>query len=86
MGREESCFWLQKKTEKATQNLWYRDHMNGWIKAETAKLGEKISTHAFEFTFRPEDSIIEGIAVIAFVDEGKLPTERKCRELNVHIW
>ena len=80
---EKSSFQMKKK-ENHPQSIWYMDREKGWIRAEETEEAVQIPTQAFEFVICPSDPIIEGTLLVAFVD-GDAPTEKACRELNIHI-
>lgn len=49
--------------------------------------GEKIPANIFEFIVKPNDRIIEGNLLIAFMNEKKNePEVWECAQLEVEIW
>lgn len=85
IGQEKSTCKLIRKEESQTEKLWYMDRDVGWLQAEETDHAICIPAQAFEFIISPADPIIEGELLIAFVKEGDFPTEKACRELNIHI-
>ena len=85
ISREQSTLQLTRKEESQTDRLWYMDRDAGWIQAEEQDQIISIPTQAFEFIICPSDPIIEGEILIAIVKEGEVPSEKACRELNVHL-
>ena len=85
ISQEQSTLKLTRKEESRTEKLWYMDRDAGWIQAEELDQIISIPTQAFEFIICPSDPIIEGEILIAIVKEGELPSEKACRELNVHL-
>ena len=84
---DESSFELIKREgEASSQNLWYKDPEQGWIQAEERMENPRIPSGAFKFLTRCQDSIIEGVALIAFTRKGEKPVDWNSRELDVHIW
>ena len=84
---DESSFELIKRQgEASSQNLWYKDPEQGWIQAEERMGNPRIPSGAFKFLTRCQDSIIEGVALIAFTRKGEKPVDWNSRELDVHIW
>ncbi len=85
VDEEESGFILQEKPEKPDLALWYKS-ASGWIQAQKRQKGEWIPAQAFEFTITPGDFVMEGYLLVALTKEDEQPSDRKCRELNIHIW
>ena len=84
---DESSFELIKREgEASSQNLWYKDPEQGWMQAEERMGNPRIPSGAFKFLTRCQDSIIEGVALIAFTRKGEKPVDWNSRELDVHIW
>ena len=84
---DESSFELIKREgEASSQNLWYKDPEQGWIQAEERMGNPRIPSGACKFLTRCQDSIIEGVALIAFTRKGEKPVDWNSRELDVHIW
>ena len=85
ISQEQSNLKLTRKEENHTEKLWYMDRHAGWIQAEELDQVISIPTQAFEFIICPSDPIMEGEILIAIVKEGEIPSEKACRELNVHL-
>ena len=85
ISQEQSNLKLIRKEENHTEKLWYMDRDAGWIQAEEVDQIISIPTQAFEFIICPSDPIMEGEILIAIVKEGVIPSEKACRELNVHL-
>lgn len=84
---EESCqFRLQMKEPNKGFSTWYQDADIGWREAKQDETGAWLPAEAFQFTMSPHNYITEGTALIAFMKRAGPPTEKDCRELNVHIW
>jgi hypothetical protein len=63
---------MQTGNDKATEEAWIRDRLDGWAKAVRAKSGESRPTNALQPTPRAH-----GAAVAAFAagERGRYPTE-----------
>ena len=84
--KDTSYFYLQPITGNYSKKLWYKDE-DRWIKAQRTELGFRIPSDIFSFTLSTVVPITEGDGIIAFTaEEEELPSDTKCRELNVHIW
>lgn len=84
---EKGCFELQKTEELKRKRLWYKDYDKKWKIAERGEYGEKIPANIFEFIVKPNDRIIEGNLLIAFMNEKKNePEVWECAQLEVEIW
>lgn len=85
VGEEESGFLLRRKSKRPDLVFWYKSG-EGWERAEKRARGEWIPAQAFEFTVTPGDPVMEGYLLTAFTTGEEEVSDRKCRELNVHIW
>lgn len=72
--------------EHKTDQIWYHEERQGWIKASQGERGACIPASAFEYVIKPGEQMTEGTAVIAFAAEGQEPSPKNCRELEVDIW
>lgn len=85
---QKGYFELQKLEKNPVKSLWYKSS-NGageWIKAETGAYGERIPASAFEFIVKPDDRLIEGNVLIAFMSKEGEPEIWECGQLEVEIW
>ena len=78
---EKVCFELQKTEELKRKRLWYKDYDKKWKIAERGEYGEKIPANIFEFIVKPNDRIIEGNLLIAFMKK-----KQSRRYGNVRSW
>lgn len=84
---DRSYFELQKHEPMLYKKLWYKGRDMQWTKAEMGEHGERIPANAFEFIVKPNDRIIEGNLLIAFMsDRQEEPEIWDCGQLEVEIW
>lgn len=85
---DKGCFELQKLAELGrNKKLWYQNYDKQWVQAENGEMGEQIPANVFEFTVKPNDRVIEGTLLIAFMDERQeAPEVWDCGQLEVEIW
>ncbi len=88
VGEENSSFELLYKafSEESDRELWYKDPLKGWVKAECQGGSPFLPTAIFDYSLRHHDPVVEGTALVAFPREGQEPEEADSRELDVHIW
>ena len=77
---------MRRINAQSDWQLCYKTYKDGWKKAERGADRDWIPVEAFEIAYAPGDLIREGIAIIAFSNNGREPEESHCKELNIHIW
>ena len=84
---DRSYFELQRHEPMLYKKLWYKGRDMQWTKADMGEHGERIPANAFEFIVKPNDKIIEGNLLIAFMsDRQEEPEIWDCGQLEVEIW
>lgn len=87
---EKGWFELRKTGSIGKKKLWYQDSGRQWILAEQGEneeISERIPANAFTFTVKPNDRVIEGTLLIAFLEnDQKKPEVWDCGQLEVEIW
>ena len=69
------------------KRLWYKNYDKQWVLAEQGAQGEQIPSRVFEFIIKPNDRVIEGKLLIAFMPENQTePEVWDCGHLEVEIW
>lgn len=87
ISENRGIFELQRTNTFPLKPLWYKDVKNEWIQAERGKHGERIPASMFEFVIKPNDRVIEGTILIAFMNNAdKAPDRWHCEQLEVEIW
>ena len=77
---KEGYFKLQKVSCLGNKRLWYKNYDKQWVLAEQGAQGEQIPSRVFEFIIKPNDRVIEGKLLIAFMPENQ--TEPEAWERN----
>lgn len=87
IGENRSYFELKQTKDFFPKPLWYCDAKDEWVKAECGIHGERIPVSLFEFAIKPNDRVIEGSILIAFMnDNDEAPDRWHCEQLEVEIW
>ena len=84
---KKGYFKLQKVSSLGNKRLWYKNYDKQWVLAEQGVQGEQIPSRVFEFIIKPNDRVIEGKLLIAFMPENQTePEVWDCGQLEVEIW
>ena len=84
---DKECMESARKYMPTIVDQWYKDYDKKWKIAERGEYGEKIPANIFEFIVKPNDRVIEGNLLIAFMNEKKNePEVWECAQLEVEIW
>ena len=84
---KKGYFKLQKVSSLGNKRLWYKNYDKQWVLAEQGAQGEQIPSRVFEFIIKPNDRVIEGKLLIAFMPENQTePEVWDCGQLEVEIW
>lgn len=84
---EKGWFELNKTGSIGRKKLWYQSIGRQWVQAESGSKGERIPANAFTFTVKPNDRVMEGNLLIAFMEEGQeTPEVWDCGQLEVEVW
>lgn len=84
---DRSYVELKRNGQILSKKLWYKGRDMQWTRADMGEYGERIPASAFEFVVKPNDRIIEGSLLIAFLnDHQEEPEIWDCGQLEVEIW
>ena len=72
---KKGYFKLQKVSSLGNKRLWYKNYDKQWVLAEQGAQGEQIPSRVFEFIIKPNDRVIEGKLLIAFMPENQTEPE-----------
>lgn len=80
------AFFELRLADKETQRvLWYQKE-DAWEQAERTEEGYRIPARVFSCMISASVPVMEGMAMIALLDENQKPTAIDCRELTIHLW